>query len=261
MSYTKLDSSLTASSIWNEPDVVRIVWITMLSMADKDGNVKAAVPGLAHLARKTLPETEGALAVLMAPDPHSGRKEMEGRRLVTINGGWHLVTHEFYRESGMTDDAKRYWRDKKRKQRMSKNVPDSPRQSGTLGDGTGLESGSGKGSPEGKPFEFSLPAWATDKFRSLFADWMECRKSQGKKPKNWNLMFQKQLDWLADFGEKVAAEVVSKSIRNNYQGLCEPDGRGGKNGTHQGNSGKGSSRTYGTANERRIGQYDNVGKV
>lgn len=112
MSFTKLDSSLTASSIWGEPDSVRIVWVTMLSMADKDGNVKGSIPGLANLARKTIPETESALAVLMAPDKYSGRPEMEGRRIVQIAGGWHLVTHSFYRENGMSEDRKERTREK-----------------------------------------------------------------------------------------------------------------------------------------------------
>lgn len=142
MSYTKLSSSLTASSLWNEADVVRIVFITMLSMSDSDGNVKASVVGLAHLARKAVTETEAALKVLLAPDPHSGRKEMDGRRIVPIEGGWHIVTHEFYREMGMSEDSKRYWREKKREQRSKKNVQKCPRQSETLGFGfgTGAES-------------------------------------------------------------------------------------------------------------------------
>jgi hypothetical protein len=161
--FTKLHSSLTASSIWNEPDSVRIVWITLLAMADSDGNVKAAVVGLAHMARKTLEETEAALDILLAPDLHSGRKEMEGRRIITIDGGWHLVTHEFYRELGMSEDAKRYWRERKRIQRMSKTVQDSPRQSRSVGDVLVLASDSVKGKKstekKGKPTEIQLEAF------------------------------------------------------------------------------------------------------
>lgn len=114
MSFTKLDSSLTASSIWNEPDPVRIVWVTMMSMADRDGNVKASVVGLAHLARKGLTETQNALAVLEAPDIHSGRKDLEGRRIIRIEGGWHLVTHAYYREIGMSEQQKDRTREKTR---------------------------------------------------------------------------------------------------------------------------------------------------
>lgn len=139
MSYTKLSSSLTASSLWNETDVVRIVFITMLSLSNSDGDMKASVVGLAHLSRKTLAETESALAVLAGPDPHSGRKELDGRRIVSIEGGWHIVTHEFYREMGMSEDSKRYWREKKREQRSKQTVQKCPRQSETLGSGFGTD--------------------------------------------------------------------------------------------------------------------------
>lgn len=175
--FTKLDSSLTASSIWAEPDSVRIVWVTLLSMADKDGNVKASVPGLAHLARKTLSETEHALSVLLSPDPHSGRKELEGRRITEIDGGWHLVTHAFYRESGMSEDTKRYWREKKASQRskMSKTVKDKTKKSRSLASGYG--SGNGDASEKiysaypkkvGKPFALKAIQKALEKHEAAF---------------------------------------------------------------------------------------------
>lgn len=139
--YTKLSASLVASSIWNEPDDVRIVWITLLALADAEGNVRASVVGLAHLARKTSAETREALKTLAAPDPESNCQDEEGRRITPIEGGWHLVTHSLYRTLGMSEENKQYWKDQKRKQRsVSKNVPDSPGhvgQSGTPGDGYG----------------------------------------------------------------------------------------------------------------------------
>jgi hypothetical protein len=129
--FTKLHSSLTASSLWNEADNVRIIFVTMLSMSDSEGNVKASVVGLAHQARKSLSETQSALAILSAPDPNSGRKELDGRRITEIEGGWHLVTHEFYRELGMSEETKRYWRERKRQQRQRqlKTVKECPGQS------------------------------------------------------------------------------------------------------------------------------------
>jgi hypothetical protein len=47
VTFTKLFSSITESTVWDEPDRVRLVWITMLAMADKHGRVWASVPGLA----------------------------------------------------------------------------------------------------------------------------------------------------------------------------------------------------------------------
>ena len=117
--FTKLSSTLTASSIWNEPDDVRIVFVTMLSLADSDGVVRGSVGGLAHLARKSQEATLRALTVLEAPDPDSTRKELEGRRIIVIEGGWKLVNHSFYRELGMSASTRAYWREKKRAQRQA----------------------------------------------------------------------------------------------------------------------------------------------
>jgi hypothetical protein len=124
--FTKLSSTLTASSIWNEPDDVRIVWVTMLAMADADGVVRASIGGLAHQARKSREATEHALKVLAAPDPDSTRKEREGRRIVAVEGGWQLVNHAFYRQLGMSEETKAYWREKKRQARQASPSPQTP---------------------------------------------------------------------------------------------------------------------------------------
>lgn len=112
--YTKLSSTLIASSVWNEPDKTRIVWITMLAMADKNGDVRGNLTSLAMFARESVQDTKDALETLSSPDPESGQPDMEGRRIVPIDGGWHLVTHPFYREQGMSEEARAYWRQKKR---------------------------------------------------------------------------------------------------------------------------------------------------
>jgi hypothetical protein len=97
MGYTKLFSSITASTIWNEPDHTRLVWITMLAMADRDGYVAASVPGLAVLARVPLPSVITALESFMSPDPWSRTKDHEGRRIEEVDGGWRLLNYDHYR--------------------------------------------------------------------------------------------------------------------------------------------------------------------
>lgn len=67
-----------------------------------------------------------------------------------------------------------------------------------------------------------FPKEFTDKFRETFEKWREVRQAMGKKPRDWDVMFQEQLDWLATFGEAVATEIVSSSMRNNFQGLHPP---------------------------------------
>lgn len=44
----------------------------------------------------------------------------------------------------------------------------------------------------------------------------------GKKPKNWDKMFDKQCQWLTQFNEADQIEIIDQSIRNNWQGLFEP---------------------------------------
>ena len=110
--FTKLFSGIIASTVWQEPDSTRLTWITMLAMADKDGVVAASVPGLAHMARVSLPQCEAALATFLAPDPYSRTPDHDGRRIEAVPGGWLLLNHGLYR--GRRDDEaqrerKREW--------------------------------------------------------------------------------------------------------------------------------------------------------
>lgn len=105
--YTKLFSSIIHSTIWREPHHVRVVWITLLAMADRDGDVEASVPGLADAARVTRAECEDALRVLEAPDPDSRDAENEGRRIAKVPGGWQLLNHHKYRDRLSEDDRRR----------------------------------------------------------------------------------------------------------------------------------------------------------
>ena len=95
--YTKLFSSIIHSTVWRAPDHVRLVWVTMLAMANKHGEVEASMPGLADAARVSLAECTSALEILTAPDIHSRSKEHEGRRIRPIDGGWVLLNHGKYR--------------------------------------------------------------------------------------------------------------------------------------------------------------------
>ena len=98
MAYVKLFESILASTIWAEPTDTRIVWVTMLAMADRDGNVQASVPGLAHFARVSEGACKEALASFMRPDKNSRTKTNEGRRIVEVDGGWLVLNYEEYRD-------------------------------------------------------------------------------------------------------------------------------------------------------------------
>lgn len=112
--FTKLYQSILLSSVWLESGATRLLWITMLASADREGCVYAAVPGLAHAARITVPECEAGLEVLSAPDPHSRSKEHDGRRIEAIEGGWRILNYGRYRAMDSSTERVKAWRDKRR---------------------------------------------------------------------------------------------------------------------------------------------------
>ena len=103
--YTKLFQSLVTSSLWTESDRTRIVWITILAMADKHGEIQASVPGLARLAGVPVEDCEKAIELFLSPDRHSRTPDHDGRRIEKIDGGWAILNHAKYRL--MASDADR----------------------------------------------------------------------------------------------------------------------------------------------------------
>ena len=97
MTFTKLFSSITESTIWVAPDAYRLCWITMLAMADRQGRVWASIPGLANRARISVDDCRAAIAFFLAPDVDSRTKDHDGRRIEEIDGGWKLLNHAKYR--------------------------------------------------------------------------------------------------------------------------------------------------------------------
>jgi len=106
MSYTKLANSILTSTVWMEDDHTRIVWLALLAMADRNGEVQASIPGLANIARVPIEGCRAAIARFLSPDPDSRSKIDDGRRLSEIKGGWFLVNHPEYRELASDEDRK-----------------------------------------------------------------------------------------------------------------------------------------------------------
>jgi hypothetical protein len=124
--YTKLFSHIVHSTIWREPDHVRIVWVTMLALKDSHGDVMASVPGLADAARVTEEQCDDALKRLTAPDPRSRSKDLEGRRLIEVDGGWHCVNHDKYKRMLSIEDRRERDRERKRAERVRGTSEKSP---------------------------------------------------------------------------------------------------------------------------------------
>lgn len=127
--YTKLFSSIVTSTVWREPDHVRLVWITLLALSDRHGVAEASIPGLADMAKVTLELCEDAILKLSSPDRYSRTKDFEGRRLEECDGGWRLINHGKYRAKMSADDRREYNRLKQAEHRakaaMSMTVNDT----------------------------------------------------------------------------------------------------------------------------------------
>jgi len=111
MTFTKLFSSITASTVWCESMATRIVWITLLAMADRRGRIYASIPGLANMARVPLEDTERAIERFLAPDKYSRTPDHDGRRIEPIDGGWRLLNHAKYRDIRDAEARREYQRD------------------------------------------------------------------------------------------------------------------------------------------------------
>lgn len=126
--YTKLFASIVHSTIWRAPNHTRLVWVTMLALADRDGVVEASIPGLADAARVTLEECEEALQSLMSPDPYSRTKDHEGRRIAEVNGGWLLLNYNVYRDRMSKEHQREQARLRKQKQRSRERLEQATAQ-------------------------------------------------------------------------------------------------------------------------------------
>lgn len=126
--YTKLFSSIVTSTIWLESNATRIVWITMLALADKHGEVQGSVPGLARLAGVSVEECRAALQKFLSPDPDSRTKDDEGRRIEEIDGGWSILNHLKYREMASREESRVAESERKKRYRAKLKRNETPAQ-------------------------------------------------------------------------------------------------------------------------------------
>jgi len=223
--YTKLFSSITDSTIWAEPNPTRIVWITMLAMADRHGYVGASIPGLAARARVTVEEAQAAIEAFLSPDKYSRSQEFEGRRIETADRGWILLNYDRFRDMRDEEARKEYERNRKRAQRqrtqkrpkvsqMSRAVPDCPAVSAQAEAEAYTDIGSTTVDPQ------------------VWAEFTEHRKAI-RKPLG-KLSAQKNLNILAAMSPADQRRAVDATIANNWTGIFPP--KGNANGTHSENA-------------------------
>lgn len=244
--YTKLFGSIVASTIWREPNPTRIVWITMLALANRFGVVEASMPGLADLAKVSIPECQEALLKLSSPDEYSRTKEHEGRRIKEVEGGWQILNYGKYRDKLSAEERKEYKRQWDREHRASRpnaefrftpDASDNPRQNPTNPTYTEAEA-----EAEAEAFKRSTPkpprgisvlpaclqipipeGFGSDEFKKIWIEWITCRLKM-KKSANPVLMFTKQLEIMKTWGEAGSILSMQASMANGWQGLFPPKG-------------------------------------
>jgi len=194
--FTKLFNTIVTSTIWQEDDKTRIVWITMLAIADAFGNVFAAIPGLASVANVSIEAASKAIENLKAPDSYSRTKDFEGRRIEEIDGGWHILNYDKYRRMMNEEERKEYkakWIAEKRKRVDKSRQPSTPRRpKSTLSTQADAEASSSK---EEVSANGSRPQSVEDWLRELEADktyaGIDVRREYGKML-NWCKIRKKQ---------------------------------------------------------------------
>lgn len=112
--YTKLYNSILTSSVWCGQDAeAKVVWITLLASADRNGVVDVTLPGLAKLAEVPVEKTKQVLDHLCALDPlDSVNSPLNGvkRRLDPLDRGWVLRNYKKYRDHRQYEERKEYMR-------------------------------------------------------------------------------------------------------------------------------------------------------
>ena len=217
MTFTKLFSSITESTIWVESNETRIVWIAMLAMADRKGRVWGSIPGLANRARVSVDGCRTAIATFLSPDPDSRTKVEEGRRIREIDGGWQLINYLKYREIRDQETTRELTAERVRKHRAKKpNVTPVTRRN----DNEEAEAYNG----------------STNVDPAVWAEFVAHRKAI-RKPLSAQSAAKnrKVLDALTVEQQRAS---VDATIANNWTGLFPPKGR---HGNQQGHSGPSSA--------------------
>lgn len=188
--YTKLHSTILDSSVWAESIATRIVWITMLAMADQNGIVQASTGGLARRANVTREECDEALAVFLGPDPDS-RDGTTGERIEKVAGGWLVLNHANYREKQTREQeqtALRVARHRAKQSVTCNDVTDGngvKRRSASVSESEAASAAEEKEKPEEKKKDKKrsdavLVEKPADVAQDVWDDWLRCRAVKHK---------------------------------------------------------------------------------
>lgn len=123
ISWSPIWSMIVESSLWEEPYHVRVLFLTMLSLKDRDDIVRWDGYKLMKKANITPQECIEALKVLSSPDTRRKdfseleEQEFEGRRIEKVDEGWLILNGAKYRALMTKMGRAEYKAEKQRKYR------------------------------------------------------------------------------------------------------------------------------------------------
>lgn len=218
--YVKVYESILQSTIWLETPDTKIVWITMLALKDKEGVVRASIPGLAKTSGVTIEACQAAINCFLSPDPFSRTRDFEGRRIQEVDGGWFLINHAKYRDlrtQKNINDAKRKADSRKNKVTAGHNMShDVTPCHGVSGDG------------DGDVFNSSIKNEVLDSKNSSLCD---PKKNKSKQPFNPEIPARRQkvieafnavaeqMNWFAcePKPSKATTDLITKFCEDEYR--------------------------------------------
>ncbi len=231
MMYSKLFSSLVHSSLWCQPDHIRLLFITLLALSDRDGIIYGSRAGL---ERAACIDPDACLnrdpwKELMEPDSNSSdllrNPDNEGRRIEEIPGGFKIINYTYYR--GLRDAEDRRIQNQEAQRRHRQKVSPSKPGSAKLSQRHDIESKSEiKIKKDGEGANGSRPTPVEDWLKELESDktyqGINVRVEYGKML-NWCKVHAKQatkrrfVNWLNHTDRPLPSQHVARpDYKRNY---------------------------------------------
>lgn len=224
--YTKLFNSIVTSTIWTEDDKTRIVWITMLAIADQNGEVHASIPGLARLAGVPIESVNVAIEKFLGPDLYSRTPDYDGRRISPIDGGWELLNHAKYRRMASLADQKDA-NAKRQKRYRDRNATVTDSNATVTPRNAPVTVKTDKAEVEAEAEENTKPVAAAPslpfvsaEFANAWNEWQQHRKE--KRQKLTPTTIKRQFRQFEKWGESKSIAAIELAIEKGWTGLFEP---------------------------------------
>lgn len=233
--YAKLFSDIVDSSLWNEDAETCKVFVTLLALCDRDGYVRGTVGWLAGKSKVAIDKCDIAIQKLLAPDPYSRTPDHEGRRLERLEDGWLILNYLLFRDRLSTDPTASATRERVRKHREShgsryvtlRTLPSVTASDAVSASVQITENRECEGKEERPRLRRLSAKLSTDRMQKAWERWMVHRKGfrKPRKPRGWEDLFNEQMAFLEAYDEPTAYDIITYSLRNDYQGLFEPRGK------------------------------------